>query len=863
MNGMRISNNNNFNIQNSYDQRYNTFKNSNLMSYENSMNLINQSYNKDNDVFINNINNMNEKEKEQLPQVEEDEPIVLERSLCDYINNNFLSDAVLKLNDFEFYFHKIVLIACSDFLNNFFISIKDKTPEEKQPEEKKENEEENNEAKPQDDKYKNKIVVNFPEIISSSFGGGNKKNCLEKILKYCYSNQNFKSIESDINQYNIFSLLELAHSLGIKSLKLNLEKKIIKNHLGKDNATKLAIESKIFDLKKLNKECINYITQYFKDVKIFKNDIIDLDFDTFKNIMNSDSINIDTEKDVADFVLNYIKSRRDLPEEEKEEKPEIKEEQIKPKENENNEENKNIEENKKEEENNEEEKKEEEKKEEENKDEIKKDEDENEKWKKYLYELKDATKRKKLTKEQEKELIMCIRFSYLPHHELNKLINEPVMNDFKDILLQALSLKLNSYEETQNIDNNNSIFNSKPRLCFKKIANNDNNINNNNNVNNMNNNYQEYPNNYDIINNNNNQSMPNLQNAIYNQNKNNFNQNIPNNLMYKSMYNKQKNKNNYIPNIKEEYKNDNIDNYNEYDDEENNNNNSYSINQNQNEFDDNNENISEEDSSNNNINAQFFNINNPKEKEKRNRYQKMFKSEKTNKTTSQNKNKKINESISSEVENKSKNENISNITTNYNPKFKYKTDFDHNGALYYLGTRGLTKDYENPHKLKLIKAFGSSLLSGNFSDFVGRKYTNLSTENEENSFFGIDLGPNRNLIPTSYSLKNRDSDMNVLLCWNFQGSNDKINFVVLDKRTFMSETDEKLNDKTRKYRHLLKKPKTTSTWGVSKKIREKYPQGFRYFLLKQIGKNSSKNYHLALSGFEIYGESVGSGWIFN
>ena len=183
MNGMRISNNNNFNMQNSYDQRYNTFKNSNLMSYENSMNLINQSYNKDNDVFINNINNMNEKEKEQLPQVEEDEPIVLERSLCDYINNNFLSDAVLKLNDFEFYFHKIVLIVCSDFLNNFFISIK---PEEKQPEEKKENEEENNEAKPQDDKYKNKIVVNFPEIISSSFGGGNKKNCLEKILKYCY-----------------------------------------------------------------------------------------------------------------------------------------------------------------------------------------------------------------------------------------------------------------------------------------------------------------------------------------------------------------------------------------------------------------------------------------------------------------------------------------------------------------------------------------------------------------------------------------------------------------------------------------------------------------------------------------------------
>ena len=451
MNGMRISsNNNNFNLQYSNNQRYNTFKNPNLMSYENSMNLINQSYNRENEIY-NNINNINEqereKEKEQLPQ-EEDEQIIPERSLCDYINNDFLSDAVLKLNDIELYFHKIVLIACSDYLNNYFISIKDKdiTPEEKPPEEKPENEE-NNEIKPKENKYQNKIVIDFPEIISSSFGGGNKKNCLEKILKYCYSNQNFKSIESDINQYNIFTTLELAHSLGIKSLKLNLEKKIIKNHLGKDNATKLAIESKIFDLKKLNKECINYIIQYFKDVKIFKNDIMDLDFETFKNIMNSDSINIETEKDISDFVLNYIKSRRDLPEEEKEEKPEIKEEQIKPNENENNEENKNIEENNqenKEEEKQDEEKKEEEKKEENDIKEVKEENNEKEKWKKYLYELKDSTKRKKLNNEQEKELIMCIRFAFLPHYELNKLINEPVMNDFKDILLQALSLKLNS-----------------------------------------------------------------------------------------------------------------------------------------------------------------------------------------------------------------------------------------------------------------------------------------------------------------------------------------------------------------------------------------------------------------------------------
>ena len=828
MNSMRISNNNNYNLQNSYELRFNPYQNHNLISYENSMNLVNQSYNGEKELYNDNINI-----KEKFPEIEEDEPIIPERSLTDYINDQFLSDAILKLNDIQFYFHRIILISCSDYINNYFISLKNNNNSETKPlEEIKPENEGNTEIKDFQNKDQNKIIINFPEIISSSFGGGNKKNCLEKILKYCYSNQNFKSIESDINQYNIFTLLEMSHSLGIKSLKLNLENKIIKKYLGKDNATKLALESKIFDLKKLNKEAINYITENFKEVKVFKNDIIDLDFESFKNLMNSDKINIFSEKDISEFILDYIKSRRDLPEEEKE-KLELKETQINS--NENNNKNDDINQENRENINNEEEKKEEneEKKDEEKKEDEIKENDANEKWKKYLYELKDSIKRKKLSKEQEKELIMCIRFAYIPHNELVKLTNEPMMSDFKDILLQALSLKLNSYEENQNNEiETKNIFNSNPRICFQKIEKSINPQNNYDNIMNIN------------------QSMPNPNiNNIYPKTSFNYN-NGPNNRMYSSDFYNIKRNNNYNEKINEEEyhynNNDNIDNYNDYNDEDYNENN----------------NSSSEDHSNNsdNLKADYFNINYQKEKEKINRYQKMLKSESPNR----NKNSQeinLSKSISSEEENKSKNININK--RKYNTKFKYKSDFDHNGALYYLGTQGLTKKYENPHKLKLIKAFGSSLLSGNFYDFVGRKFTNLSTENEENSFFGIDLGPERYLKPTSYSIKNRDSDTNVLLCWNFQGSNDKINFEILDKRIFMSEKDEKLNDKTRKCRHMLKKPRTTSTWGISKSIREKYPNGFRYFLLKQIGKNSSKNYNLAISGFELYGEALGSGWIFN
>ena len=48
--------------------------------------------------------------------------------------------------------------------------------------------------------------------------------------------------------------------------------------------------------------------------------------------------------------------------------------------------------------------------------------------------------------------------------------------------------------------------------------------------------------------------------------------------------------------------------------------------------------------------------------------------------------------------------------------------------------------------------------------------------------------------------------------------------------------------------------------GISKKIREQFPEGFRYFIIKQINKNSNGSYNLTNSGFEIYGEAIGDGW---
>ena len=153
------------------------------------------------------------------------------------------------------------------------------------------------------------------------------------------------------------------------------------------------------------------------------------------------------------------------------------------------------------------------------------------------------------------------------------------------------------------------------------------------------------------------------------------------------------------------------------------------------------------------------------------------------------------------------------------PIFKYEFDFDENGVFYFLGTLGRSSPYRNPHEIGQVKVFSSSLGKGNLSDFVGRNLVNLRTQNEENSFFGIDLGPERFLIPSCYSIKNRNASSHVMLCWNLEGSNDKINFEILDTRIF---THNNNNRNLEKERNMLKQPGCTSTWGISKKIREIY-----------------------------------------
>ena len=80
-------------------------------------------------------------------------------------------------------------------------------------------------------------------------------------------------------------------------------------------------------------------------------ELTELNYDTFKDIISADEIDLEGEKEIADLVIEYIKSRREIPEENIVEKVEIKvtKEEIKIENEENKEEEKKDEEQKEEE----------------------------------------------------------------------------------------------------------------------------------------------------------------------------------------------------------------------------------------------------------------------------------------------------------------------------------------------------------------------------------------------------------------------------------------------------------------------------------------------------------------------------------
>jgi hypothetical protein len=101
--------------------------------------------------------------------------------------------------------------------------------------------------------------------------------------------------------------------------------------------------------------------------------------------------------------------------------------------------------------------------------------------------------------------------------------------------------------------------------------------------------------------------------------------------------------------------------------------------------------------------------------------------------------------------------------------------------------------------------------------------------------------------------------------WHFEGSNDKLNWTILDRRVYMPDqldaleientpVDEGIVDS-------LCQKQATNTWGIDQNIYQDIDdEGFRFFRIIQISPNSSGSDNLALSCFEIYGKIISGRW---
>merc|ERR1712228_942678 len=167
--------------------------------------------------------------------------------------------------------------------------------------------------------------------------------------------------------------------------------------------------------------------------------------------------------------------------------------------------------------------------------------------------------------------------------------------------------------------------------------------------------------------------------------------------------------------------------------------------------------------------------------------------------------------------------------------FKYKQDFDTNGIFYALGTNFGKEPYKNPATIGKVELKTSAMNTDSKPsyEFIGRNKTRTLTQNLQPSFFSVGFGK-YGMKPTHYSLRHYITKAtHHLKFWEFQGSNDAINWTCLRKH----------NDDS-----SLKGISKSCTWTVDTK------EYFSYFRVWVTGATDYGNWNLTCSGMEIYGD---------
>eukprot|EP01084_Bolivina_argentea_P187538 323013_1 len=195
--------------------------------------------------------------------------------------------------------------------------------------------------------------------------------------------------------------------------------------------------------------------------------------------------------------------------------------------------------------------------------------------------------------------------------------------------------------------------------------------------------------------------------------------------------------------------------------------------------------------------------------------------------------KELGNASSIRTQNEGKEEKSELKETENKKHFKYDSDFDENGIIYWIGTqRGKTTKWENPTD-KSVVVTTSTLTSGQLSGVIGRVYSATYSDSQPNSWAIIDFGQ-MEIIPDMYTLRHGYSVGDAyMMNWRFEGMKKNGNKWEVIRR-HRNEITLKCNERT-------------ASWKVD------CDNFYSKFRVIQYGANNRPDHYLCLSGFEIYG----------
>jgi hypothetical protein len=180
-------------------------------------------------------------------------------------------------------------------------------------------------------------------------------------------------------------------------------------------------------------------------------------------------------------------------------------------------------------------------------------------------------------------------------------------------------------------------------------------------------------------------------------------------------------------------------------------------------------------------------------------------------------------------------------------RIRFNGEFDTNGMLHYLGTRGNTVPYTNPHTSGQVTASMSACGRG-CSEHRFVQHAQSADDGDHNfttrarhSWMQVDLGEHRKLVPTHYCLRHGGNYPKVALKnWRLQASNDA------------GATWATLRTHTRD-QSLTGAIFAVAAWSV-----EDVGEAYRWFRIIQTPTAAAvKPVAIYCSGIELYGEFYG------